>query len=81
MDVLLELEKRIDRALAEITKLRSEKDELKKLVKELERQNKEMREKADQSETLAEAAQSSQAKMDDAARHIEQIILKLDKAF
>jgi FtsZ-binding cell division protein ZapB len=81
MEILQELEKRIERAITEINKLRAEKDELKKLVKDLEQQNKELREQAARAGDLSEAVETSQARMDDAARQIEQIILKLDKAF
>jgi predicted nucleic acid-binding Zn-ribbon protein len=81
MELLQELEKRIDHALTEIAKVRAEKEELKKLVKDLEHQNHELREKAAQAQGLSEAVENSQAQLDGAARQIEQIILKLDKAF
>jgi FtsZ-binding cell division protein ZapB len=81
MEILQELEKRIERAVTEIHKLRAEKDELKKLVKDLEQQNKDLREQAARAEGLSEAVETSQARIDDTARQIEQIILKLDKAF
>jgi len=81
LDILEELEKRIDRAVAEIQKLRLEKDELKKLVKEMEQQQKELREKSFQSDNLSREVEESRQKIHETAAQIEQIILKLDKAF